>query len=277
MIDEEFVAEIPLGKSVDYGNSYDPKLLFTIERGVKRGELGIETNLPFTGQDIWNAYELSWLNEKGVPQVAIGQFRFSADTARIIESKSLKLYLNSLNQKKFASRALFSACIRKDLTHAISDNVDVVLYSVDDRDTNQVKELKGEIIDSLDIEISDYQYNASLLELKGADKVISEVLISNLLKSNCLITNQPDWASVYVEYRGRPICKASLLRYLVSFRDHNEFHEQCVERIYMDIMKCCKPEELTVYARYTRRGGLDINPWRSNCKDDMPNIRLSRQ
>ncbi len=266
-----------LGQSVKYSNHYDPSLLYPIERKQKRLELGIESSIPFDGADVWNAYELSWLNRSGLPQVAIGSFSFAASTRCIVESKSLKLYLNSLNQKRFESMNDFAACIQKDISEAIGDKMQVNLSPLDDYPDFEIRKVNGKLIDNLDVNIADYQYDASLLQVTNADTSVSETLYSNLMKSNCLITNQPDWATVIIEYTGSPLCKSSLLRYLVSFRTHNEFHEQCVERVYMDIMQACKPEKLTVYARYTRRGGLDINPWRSNCKKTINNCRLVRQ
>lgn len=270
-------ADSLLGQPVKYSSSYDPRLLYPIERKQKRSEIGIGNSIPFDGADVWNAYELSWLNSNGLPQVAIGSFTFAASTRCIVESKSLKLYLNSLNQKRFDSMSDFADCIQKDISEAIGDKVAVNLSSLDGHPDFEISRVSGELIDNLDVAISEYQYDASVLCVTNTDSSVTETLCSNLMKSNCLITNQPDWATVVIEYTGSPLCKSSLLRYLVSFRTHNEFHEQCVERVYMDIMQTCKPEKLTVYARYTRRGGLDINPWRSNCEQAVENRRLIRQ
>ncbi len=267
----------PLGLEVGYESSYNPQLLFPIKRLEKRVELGLEGSLPFIGEDIWNAYEISWLNNKGLPQVAIAEFRFQFDSENIVESKSLKLYLNSLNQSVFSDRAMLEKTIAKDLSKVTNSNVLVSLLQLDE--TNNIQFFKAKNIDIQDIQIDNYSYQPDILA-NGREKQglpVEESLMSHLLKSNCLITNQPDWASVLIEYSGQKICEQSLLKYIVSFRTHNEFHEQCVERIYVDIMKYCKPEKLTVYARYTRRGGLDINPWRSNHLSTMENIRLSRQ
>ena len=273
----------PLGKSVEYPISYQPELLFPIHRSEKREELGLTGKLPFNGEDIWNAYELSWLNLDGLPQVGIGVFRFSSNSPCIVESKSLKLYLNSFNQSNFESRAFVCSAIEHDLSKASGKPVSVLISAVDEQGSHQVDVLDAVCIDHQSIEISRYDYDVNLLTLDEPDAelesqlIVHEKLCSHLLKSNCLITNQPDWGSVAIEYKGAKICHKGLLRYLVSFRTHNEFHEQCVERIFTDIMKSCQPEELTVYARYTRRGGLDINPWRSNVLNCMKNTRLVRQ
>lgn len=272
----------PLGKSAEYLGKYDAGLLFPIARQQKREELGIITGLPFSGEDIWNAYELSWLNSKGLPQVAIAEFRFPVNSPKIVESKSFKLYLNSLNQTSFNNMDSVQSCICKDLSEAVGAKVEVVIRDLDNLICCSISHFEATCIDSQNITIDQYEYDASLLKLvsgprSGTPNDVREVLCSHLLKSNCLITNQPDWASIFIQYKGAKIDQSALLGYLVSFRTHNEFHEQCVERIYVDIMKYCQPKELTVYARYTRRGGLDINPWRSNCVNSMENIRLSRQ
>ncbi|AOE50424.1 NADPH-dependent 7-cyano-7-deazaguanine reductase QueF [Kangiella sediminilitoris] len=268
---------IPLGKEVSYPEEYDASLLFPVARQVKRDELGLDKKLPFHGSDFWNGYELSWLNKKGKPQVAIGVFEFAHDTANIVESKSFKLYLNSFNQARFQSWEEVEKRLHHDLTKAANGEIQVSLYSLSDYQQKfPVIQPEAMLIDELDIEVKDYDYDANLL--KTDTGVVSEMLQSDLLKSNCLITSQPDWATVFIEYKGQQINHESLLRYLISFRNHNEFHEQCVERIFTDIMDLCQPEELTVYARYTRRGGLDINPWRSNAKGHTgKNSRLVRQ
>jgi 7-cyano-7-deazaguanine reductase len=268
----------PLGKTTQYVTNYSPELLFSIARSEKRDELSA-LYLKFDGEDIWNAYEISWLNQKGLPQIAIGEFRMSASSPYIIESKSLKLYLNSFNQTKFADQQEVTETITKDLSHAAGAKVAVKLFATQSFHYLNVSELTGELIDELDIEIERYDYAPEILmnENVASDEIVNETLISHLLKSNCLITSQPDWASIQITYQGSPINRANLLKYLVSFRSHNEFHEQCVERIYADIKKFCQPEKLSVYARYTRRGGLDINPWRSDFETSMRNIRLARQ
>ncbi|WP_210247255.1 NADPH-dependent 7-cyano-7-deazaguanine reductase QueF [Aliikangiella marina] len=270
------MSEIPLGKSTQYISVYTPELLFPILRSEKRDELD-NRFLDFKGKDIWNAFEISWLNPKGLPKIAIGVFEFDAGTPKIIESKSFKLYLNSFNQSRFSSLAEVQSIMAKDLSAACGGEVSVELIEPANFNRNAISQLEGEVIDDIDIEIAEYAYNPSLLANSTSDEHTSEVLVSHLLKSNCLITSQPDWASIQIRYTGSKIDRAKLLAYLISFRSHNEFHEQCVERIFADIKSLCAPEKLTVYARYTRRGGLDINPWRSDFELDIENVRLARQ
>lgn len=274
----------PLGNSTKYSSGYDASLLFPIARQEKRDELGINAELPFSGEDIWNAYELSWLNSRGLPQVAIGEFRFPVASPNIIESKSFKLYLNSLNQTQFKDWHSIQKTIQTDLSEASGSNAAVAIRRVDAKKSHDIASISElfkstQCIDEQDISIEYYDYEPKLLMLESdpAKSVVNESLCTHLLKSNCLITNQPDWASLFIQYKGARICHASLLKYIVSFRSHNEFHEQCVERIFCDLLKYCQPDELTVYARYTRRGGVDINPWRSNCVNAMKNVRLVRQ
>lgn len=274
----EFEANLPLGKTTTYKAEYDPGLLCPIPRQLKRDELGLSAPLPFHGVDIWNAYELSWLNVQGKPVVAMGEFRIPCESASLIESKSLKLYLNSFNQTRFDDFAAVRALISQDLGGAAGAPVDVRLMAATEFAAERFAILPGECIDDLDLEIEHYSLDAELL--KGAAESgtqIDETLHSHLLKSNCLVTRQPDWGSVLIHYQGARINREALLRYLISFRQHDEFHEQCVERIYTDLMRFCQPQNLTVYARYTRRGGLDINPYRSNFEFDVENLRLARQ
>ncbi|MRX27384.1 NADPH-dependent 7-cyano-7-deazaguanine reductase QueF [Kangiella sp. HZ709] len=270
--------EIPLGKETEYPQTYDASLLFPVARQIKRDELALSGELPFKGSDIWNAYEMSWLNAKGKPQVAIGIFEFDFNTVNIVESKSFKLYLNSFNQSKFQTWQAVEKVLINDLSSVTVGQVQVTLLTLKDYQQQfPIVDFDGLCIDELDIEVKDYDYDKGLLCLESDQEIVEETLVSHLLKSNCLITNQPDWASVSVEYKGSRIDRAALLRYLISFRTHNEFHEQCVERVFNDIMQRCQPQELTVYARYTRRGGLDINPFRTNKKQTVKNLRLSRQ
>lgn len=265
-----------LGKKTVYCSGYHPQLLFPIPRQEKRDELAIDAqSLPFQGLDIWTAYEVSWLNLKGKPVVAIADFSFSADSPNLIESKSFKLYLNSFNGTRFENLETVAQTMMDDLSKASGTEVYAELRRVDEDET-LLGGLPGECLDELDIEVDAYQVQSSLLTL-ASDEVIFETLNSHLLKSNCLVTGQPDWGSVVIRYEGPAINHESLLRYLISFREHDEFHEQCVERIFTDIMKHCQPENLTVYARYVRRGGLDINPYRSNFEDEFDISRLVRQ
>ncbi len=268
----------PLGKPTEYRADYAPELLYPIPRQLKRDELGIQAGcLPFVGEDLWNAYELSWLNPRGKPVVAVASFRVPADSPMLIESKSFKLYLNSFNQTVFADLAAVEACLVRDLSSAAGAPVAVAIADLRDRPQAFIGSPAGILLDDLDIDCDCYQPSPQLLgTLPGSP--VEETLYSHLLKSNCLVTGQPDWAMVVVRYRGQPIDRAGLLRYLVSFRNHNEFHEQCVERIFCDIRRACAPAALAVHARYTRRGGLDINPFRSTGDFPPPdNTREIRQ
>ncbi|HJV07540.1 MAG TPA: NADPH-dependent 7-cyano-7-deazaguanine reductase QueF [Chromobacteriaceae bacterium] len=268
----------PLGKTVSYRDTYDPSLLFPIARQLKRQEIGLdETALPFSGVDIWTGYELSWLNARGKPQVAIAEFRIPAESPNLIESKSFKLYLNSFNQTRLESVAALQQRLTADLSQAAGVPVSVSLLLPAQFASLQMAELAGESLDELDIEVAHYAPCPEVLRADPAE-LVSETLCSHLLKSNCLVTGQPDWGSVQISYRGPRIERESLLRYLIGFRQHNEFHEQCVERIFADVLRQCQPQQLTVYARYTRRGGLDINPFRTNCGAVAgPNLRTARQ
>jgi len=264
----------PLGKPSSYQSQYNPALLFPIERKPKRDELGIVGTPPFYGVDFWNAYEVSWLNLRGKPQIAIASFTVPADSPNIIESKSFKLYLNSFNQTRLASPDALQDTMRTDLSAAVGAPVHVGLTLPAMFQGIKVGELEGTILDRLDIEVNQYTPDPSLLTADESNAPVEETLVSHLLKSNCLVTGQPDWGSVQIQYAGPQIDQQGLLRYLIGYREHNEFHEQCVERIFMDILRQCKPQKLTVYARYTRRGGLDINPWRSNFTNGAPPMKL---
>ena len=270
----------PLGKPSAYKTEYDPTLLFPIPRQPKRTEIGLAEGkpLPFFGVDIWNAYEVSWLNLKGKPQVALATFIIPADTPNIVESKSFKLYLNSFNQSKLASAEALQQLLQHDISDATGGTVQVRLVTESDLGTQKMGELDGLLLDRLDIETDIYEPDPSLLKAAQEESPVEESLVSHLLKSNCLVTGQPDWGSVQIRYVGAPIDQEGLLKYLISFRNHNEFHEQCVERIFNDVMRMCKPVKLAVYARYTRRGGLDINPFRTNFNTPWPdNRRNARQ
>lgn len=257
---------------------YAPELLFPIPRQQKREEIGVTGTLPFFGVDIWNAYEISWLNMRGKPQVAIATITAPADSPNIVESKSFKLYLNSFNQTRLANTDALLALLREDLSGAFGANVHVKLTTPEDFDQLHMGELEGMLLDRLDIEVDQYTPSPALLAANLDEASVEETLVSHLLKSNCLVTGQPDWASVQIQYVGPQIDQESLLKYLIAFREHNEFHEQCVERIFVDIMRQCRPTKLAVYARYTRRGGLDINPFRTNFNAKRPpNLRTARQ
>jgi len=269
----------PLGKTSAYRTDYAPELLFPIARQGKRDELGLTGTLPFFGVDIWNAYEISWLNARGKPQVAIARITVPADSPNIIESKSFKLYLNSYNQTRLDSVVALKNLLQQDLSNGFGASVHISLTQPEEFGMVEMGELDGLLLDRLDIEVDHYHPAPELLKAALDEEPVEEKLISHLLKSNCLVTGQPDWASVQIHYSGPQIDQESLLRYLIGFREHNEFHEQCVERIFTDILRQCQPQQLSVYARYTRRGGLDINPWRSNFSTAQkpPNLRGARQ
>jgi 7-cyano-7-deazaguanine reductase len=268
----------PLGKSSAYQTQYAPELLFPIPRQQKRDEIGVAGTLPFFGVDIWNAYEISWLNMRGKPQVAIATVSVPADSPNIIESKSFKLYLNSFNQTRLANTDALLALLREDLSNAAGAQVHIRLTTPEQFGDLQMGEPEGLLLDRLDIEVDQYTPSPALLHANHDEAPVEETLVSHLLKSNCLVTGQPDWGTVQIHYVGPQIDQEGLLRYLIGFREHNEFHEQCVERIFMDILRQCKPGKLSVYARYTRRGGLDINPWRTNFSTGKPlNLRGARQ
>jgi len=270
--------ELLLGKHVSYETTYNPELLTSVSRLQTRNDIGIGDTLSFQGVDIWNAWELSWLNLKGKPVVASASIKYSAESTHLVESKSLKLYLNSFNQSKFQSREQVIAKIKDDLTKIVNSEVDVIIYLANDN-WPVIEEQTGICLDDLDVEINKYDlYPDYLLDAINPDADNhSEQLYSHLFKSNCMVTGQPDWASIFIEYTGKPIKQTSLLKYLISFRNHQAFHEPCVEKIFVDLMKYCKPESLSVYCRYTRRGGLDINPFRST-NDIVPsNNRIWRQ
>lgn len=266
-----------LGKTVAYVDEYDASLLFPIPRAPKRDEIGVPAALPFHGVDVWNAYELSWLDARGKPVVALGEFRVPATSPNIIESKSFKLYLNSYTQTRLADAAAVTQRLAQDLSAAAGGPVDVRLVTHDAFARQAVRELDGECIDDVDVAIDDYGPPRPEYLAADPSATVDETLVSHLLKSNCPVTGQPDWASVQIRYAGPRIDREGLVRYLVSFRRHDDFHEQCVERIYMDVMRRCAPQRLTVYARYTRRGGLDINPYRASHPGEPGNPRGARQ
>ena len=255
-----------LGRRVEYPTAYDAALLFPIARADGRAELGLApgADLPFHGVDIWNAYELSWLDLRGKPRVALAEFRVPATSPRLIESKSWKLYLNSLSAARFESADAVRALLARDLSAAAGAPVGVMVMPPASSYCPQIEVLSGECIDDMPIAVEHYGPPKPELLAADAERVVTESLVSHLLKSNCPVTGQPDWASVQISYTGPRIDRAGLLRYLISFRDHSGFHEQCVDRIFVDLQRRCLPKRLGVYARYTRRGGLDINPFRTN-------------
>lgn len=267
----------PLGKASEYVTSYSPSLLFAIPRQKGREMIGISDSLPFTGVDMWTGFELSWLNPKGKPCVAIADFSIPYDSEYLIESKSFKLYLNSLNQTIFDSLDSVQKTLQNDLSHVANTTVDVCLHPLSDFKNGSFIHPKGICLDDLDIEAAVYDVCPSLLKCKPESATIQEEVYTHLFKSNCPVTGQPDWATVYIHYKGPKIEHASLLKYLISFRNHQGFHEQCAEKIFVDLVQQCQVNNLTVYARFTRRGGLDINPFRSNFESPPANARLYRQ
>lgn len=268
----------PLSKNVIYRSIYDPSLLYPIPRKFNRLKLKINNNeLPFYGYDIWNGYELSWLNQKGKPEVAFARFVIPCTSKNIIESKSFKMYLNSFNNTKFNSINDVKEIIKNDISYSVQESIDVQLTAGCDEMIHKVEKFSSLCIDDVDIECTDYSVSPHLLKVN--ENIVEESLYSNLLKSNCPVTGQPDWGSIEIKYKGYEISKESLLKYIVSYRNHQEFHEHCIESIFIDIMLRCRPEELTVYGAYTRRGGLDINPIRSTDKNiqiPVP-MKLARQ
>jgi len=274
-----------LGKVSAYPDRYDATQLYPIARAPNRSEIGVGATLPFLGADLWTAFELGWLNRRGKPQVALGHFTVPCETPNIIESKSFKLYLGSFNNTPFDDVDAVQACLRTDLNEALwrgapaqGSGVGVRILMPELFDREPIHELDGLNLDRLDVECTQYTPAPELLRAEFDQQPVTETLSSRLLKSNCLVTGQPDWGSVQISYSGPQINQEGLLQYLVSFRNHNEFHEQCVERIYMDIWRRCKPARLAVYARYTRRGGLDINPFRTSAPQALPrNLRTARQ
>jgi 7-cyano-7-deazaguanine reductase len=277
------LSQLTLGKATSYCSEYTPELLQAVPRSLNRDGLAISADdLPFQGEDVWYGYELSWLNSSGKPIVAVAEFRFPCTSINIVESKSFKLYLNSFNQSRFSSWQEVENCLINDLSNTCGSNAEVRLFLVDDCPALNINQDlfsdKTICIDDIDLDIDNYQLDPSLLiNASEEESINNECLVSHLLKSNCLITNQPDWASIFIQYTGQKISHKALLAYLISFRQHNEFHEQCVERIFCDIKKYCQVSELTVFARYTRRGGLDINPYRSTEKLRAPTGRTLRQ
>ncbi|CAG34897.1 NADPH-dependent 7-cyano-7-deazaguanine reductase QueF [Desulfotalea psychrophila] len=274
---ENINAGIPLGKQVGHSETYDPSHLFPVARREARKSLGLADDLPFSGPDIWNAYELSWLDSKGKPCVALGEITFPCTSENIIESKSLKLYLNSFNLTRFTSTARVKEIIREDLSRVAGAEVEVKILTPEEFTEVTISAPEGSCIDDLELEEEINAYRPTANYLSTGPEETEEELYTNLLRTNCPVTGQPDWATVIINYRGKAIDQRGLLRYIISFRQHEGFHENCVERIFMDILNRCAPARLTVYARFTRRGGLDINPYRTTHAEHFVNLRLARQ
>ena len=265
-----------LGKITPSAQCYAPELLYPIPRQQARSTLAIPSELPFYGVDVWHAYELSWLDGQGRPVAYVGRFGIPIESPNLVESKSFKLYLNSLNSERFDSPASLVDRVQSDVSAAAGAAVTLDLLSVDDPCLAGVS-LPGTCIDTCVYTAAEGEPEADMLHVSDSDEVIEESLYSHLLRSLCPVTGQPDWASVLVTYRGAPLDHGSLLSYLVAYREHQEFHEQCVERMFCDLYERLSPEFLQVQAFYTRRGGMDINPFRSTSKSAKPLGRMNRQ
>lgn len=259
------MSDTPLGRPVDYPERYSPQLLAPIPRRLSREKLGLDPGRepPFFGADVWNAYELSWLGPRGKPRIATARFIFPCDSANLIESKSLKLYLGSFNQERFASSEEPGRLMQQDLSRAAEGEVKVIIHSLEDFQRSMPEEPAGACLDLLDVEIASYELDPALLEPEDPSPIVEETLYTELFRSSCPVTGQPDWATVTVCYRGRRISQPALLKYLISYRRHCDYHENCVERIFLDLRQRCQPLALTVEANFLRRGGIDINPVRS--------------
>jgi 7-cyano-7-deazaguanine reductase len=264
----------PLGEATEYDSLYSPELLHSIPRAENRSILGLSDQLPFRGEDVWNAYELTWLDARGKPRVAVAEFRVPFDSPNIIESKSMKLYLNSLSMRAYIQSQEVQTVLESDLTEAAGAEVSVRLKPVSKSPV--IREFSGVCLDDIEADCRAVSVDPQLLDC-AADGETTEVLFSHLLRSLCPVTGQPDLGSIVISYTGRPIERASLLRYIVSYRNHNDFHESCAERFFLDIKTRCQPDRLSVYARYNRRGGIDINPFRSDFESTAENLRLWRQ
>jgi 7-cyano-7-deazaguanine reductase len=273
--------ESPLGRHIDQAKVYTPSLLCAIPRWDARELLDIEDaeHMPFHGVDVWNHYEVSWLDGHGKPVVAVAQLMVPANSRYIVESKSLKLYFNSLNFTRFEHRTDFIHCVEADLAAVAQAPVQLTLHAPESLVNTALGDFKGVCLDNQEMAFDeDKAFVLNPLHLQADNgHIVSEELYTHLLRTNCPVTHQPDWASLLIRYRGPAINHTGLLRYIVSYRDHADFHEQCVEHIFMDILRHCRPSQLTVYARYTRRGGIDINPFRSNYEEWPANVRLFRQ
>ena len=267
--------KIPLGQQTEYPNKYEPGLLFPIARSDSR-ESYISGKMPFDGCDIWNAWDLTWLGPGNVPVVATAELRVPANSPCLIESKSLKLYLGSFAMSQFDEPEAVASVITSDLTASAGDAVSVRIDPIESTEAKSVLRLPGDCLDSLNVTCSDWHVDANLLRVES-ETVVSEELYTHVLRSLCPVTSQPDMGSLAIHYQGPKIDRGSLLRYIVSFREHNDFHEACLERMFMDLTTHCKTEKLSLYARYQRRGGIDINPFRSNFEDSPRNLRLWRQ
>ncbi len=274
---EGSVGKNQLGQETEYVTTYTPSLLDAFPRAIQRRALGIaEDALPFRGVDVWNAYEFTWLNQRGKPEVALAQIQVPSKSANIIESKSLKLYLGSFSGTKFGLRGEVVSTLESDLTLAAEAPVSVTLIAPEQVLNNGIVPIVGHSLDTLDIDVDEYYRNPDLL-VPESDTIVRESLYTNLFMAKCPMTGQPDCASILIQYNGQSISHEGLLRYLISYREHSEFAEQIAERIFVDLMNRCSPDRLTVQARFSRRGGIDINPYRSHEEKMSPDTRNWRQ
>ena len=272
----ETLRDAPLGHSTGYPDRYSPALLFAVPRGPQRALLGIGDELPFRGVDIWTAYDMTWLDDRGKPNVALATIEVPVASTHLVESKSMKLYLGSFAQSRFADMSIVSTAIERDVSKVVGMRVNVTLRGPQTFDGEAIRELAGENLDDLDVSCDIYEVDPTLLSASG--DTVTETLTTRLFRSVCPVTAQPDIASVQIRYRGPQIDREGLLRYLVSYRCHAGFHEHCVERVFVDVRERCRCAELSVLARFTRRGGLDINPFRTNADAATPaNVRTARQ
>ncbi|MGI9260547.1 MAG: NADPH-dependent 7-cyano-7-deazaguanine reductase QueF [Woeseiaceae bacterium] len=265
----------PLGQSAEYPQEYAPEVLFAIPRTESRATLGIDADLPFQGSDIWNAWDFTWLDNRGQPVAGTASFSIDADSPNIVESKSLKLYLGSFAMTRYEDGVDIVKALYDDLTKLTGLPVSVAIDSNFDENVRVIEQLPGQNIDKQPMTRWSDEVDPELL--RAADETVTETLHTNLLRSLCPVTGQPDIGSLMIHYRGPRIDRSSLIDYIVSFRQHEDFHETCVERMFLDIKEHCGPDELTVYACYNRRGGIDINPFRTDFGDEPPIGRFWRQ
>ncbi len=268
--------EIPLGKPTAYPEQYTPELLHPISRMDARSAFGLAAGLPFHGTDFWNAWELTWLNADGKPVVATAEIRVPAESPNIVESKSLKLYLDSFSMTTFVAASDVEETIAQDLSACTGADAGVLLLAATAAEGKRISSLPGDCLDDLDTGCKMYEIDSALLTA-DRDDVVAEELHSHLLRSLCPVTGQPDIGSILISYTGPRIARPGLLQYIVSYREHQDFHESCVERMFIDLLERCQPEKLSIQAHYQRRGGIDINPFRSNCDSKATNARLWRQ
>lgn len=274
-----------LGQSTSYPKTYAPDMLYPIPRALGRANLALPADALSIGMDWWQVFEMSWLNLHGISQVAMARLAIPATSDYIVESKSLKLYFNSLNFTEFDNQQAVKATVEKDLSACLKTDVTLEIFEVNIANSLPISAPQGDCIDNA-LDSSDKKIaivsnvNPSSLTVahQGASDSQLQILHSHLLRSNCPVTNQPDWGTLEIQIDSQPIDRAGLLEYILSFRQHNGFHEQCVEQIFSDLTQVFAPKTLMVRAWYTRRGGIDINPCRvSDISLLPPPSRLNRQ